>query len=269
MTGCLNRCIIWIIHIILGEKMTKKIYVISDLHGHYDLFIKLLTKIKFDQDDLLYIIGDICDRGPDSLKILFYIMEHDNIILLKGNHEYMMQEALYYGIYYNDFDYPSKALKNWLANGGDTTMANIRDYLKKDKLKYSDYQVVRDAFLKQLYEYLLNLPSYLELEVNGQKYVLVHAGINPRYPLEKQRLHDLLWIRNDFYLARGDLTKIYIFGHTPTALLNDDCSFNVWFDPINENKIGIDGGLACGSIYSQLNCLCLTDERIIVIKQEG
>ena len=249
--------------------MSKRIYVVSDIHGYYNLFIKLLEKINFNQDDLLYIIGDICDRGPDTLKLIFYIQKHDNIILLKGNHEYMMQEALYYGIYYNDFDYPSKALKIWMANGGNTTMQSIRSYLQKDKLTHDDYRVVRDAFLKQLYEYLVNLPNYLEITVNKKRFILVHAGINPRYPLEKQRVQDLLWIRNDFYYARGDLTKVYIFGHTPTVLLNEDRSFNIWFDTVNQNKIGIDGGLACGSIYGQLNCLCLNDGKITVIKKEG
>lgn len=249
--------------------MTGRIFVVSDIHGHYDLFIKLLLQIKFNQDDFLYIIGDVCDRGPDSLKLIFYIQKHPNIVLLKGNHEYMMQEALYYGIYYNDFDYPSKALKIWIANGGNTTMENIRSYLRKYELKHDDYRVVRDAFLKQLYGYLVNLPNYVELKVNNQPYVLVHAGINPRYPLEKQRVQDLLWIRNEFYYARGDLTKIYIFGHTPTILLNEDRTFNVWFDPINQNKIGIDGGLACGNISGQLNCLCLNYGKITVIKKEG
>lgn len=46
----------------------------------------------------------------------------------------MWQEALYYGVYYDDFDYPSRALKLWLANGGDTTMRNIREYLQKINL---------------------------------------------------------------------------------------------------------------------------------------
>ena len=71
----------------LGDKMTGKTYVISDLHGHFDLLIKLLETISFSENDILYIIGDICDRGPDSLKILFYIQDHNNIILIKGNHE--------------------------------------------------------------------------------------------------------------------------------------------------------------------------------------
>lgn len=247
--------------------MTGKTYVISDLHGHYDLLLKLLKIISFNDNDILYIIGDICDRGPDSLKILFFIQQHKNIVLIKGNHEYMWQEALYYGVVYDDFDYPSQALKLWLANGGATTIKNIRDYLQKDKFKYEDYRVLRTAFLKELYEYLVNLPNYIEIEVNKQNYVLVHAGIDVRYPLEKQSLNDLLWIRERFYNARGDLTKTYIFGHTPTALLNEDHSFNVWFDRVNDNKIGIDGGLAGGAV-GQLNCLCLDDEKIIVVKGE-
>ena len=246
----------------------RRVYVISDLHGYYDLFIKLLEKISFSEFDLLYIIGAVCDRGPDSLKILFYIQEHDNIILIKGNHEYMMQEALYYGVYYDDIDYPSKAFKLWIANGGNTTMENIREYLQKDKLKHEDYRVVRSAFLKNLYEYLNNLPEYLEIEVNNQSYVLVHAGIDVKRPLDKQDLDTLLWIREGFYLQRGDLTKIYIFGHTPTALLNKDYSFNIWLDEVHHNKIGIDGGLACGTV-GQLNCLCLNDGQITVIHKGG
>ena len=48
--------------------MPKNIYVLSDLHGHYNIFIKMLEKINFSDDDVLYILGDCCDRGPDSLK---------------------------------------------------------------------------------------------------------------------------------------------------------------------------------------------------------
>lgn len=247
--------------------MEQQVYVISDLHGHFDLLIKLLDKIKFSEKDILYIIGDICDRGPDSLKILFYIQKHKNIILLKGNHEQLMQEALYYGVYYDDFDYPSKACHLWQVNGGDMTMENIRQYLQKDKLRYEDYRVVRMAFLKNLYDYLNDLPEYLEITVNGKDYVLVHAGVDVRFPLEKQKSHTLLWIRDDFHFSCGDLNKIYIFGHTPTAYLNVDRSFNVWYDSIYQNKIGIDGGLACG-VTGQLNCLCLNDGKITVVHKE-
>ncbi len=46
--------------------MMRRVYVISDLHGYYDLFIKLLDKISFNEYDLLYILGDICDLSIDA-----------------------------------------------------------------------------------------------------------------------------------------------------------------------------------------------------------
>ena len=45
------------------------IYVISDLHGCYDKYIKMLEKINFGDNDYLYILGDIVDRGPDGIII--------------------------------------------------------------------------------------------------------------------------------------------------------------------------------------------------------
>ena len=46
------------------------IYAMSDLHGCYDKYIKMPEKINFGDDDTLYILGDIVDRGPDGIKIL-------------------------------------------------------------------------------------------------------------------------------------------------------------------------------------------------------
>ena len=74
--------------------MKGKTYVLSDIHGNFEIFKRMLEKIQFNSHDQLYILGDICDRGPCSLDIYFYIQKFDNITLLKGNHEYMMQEDL-------------------------------------------------------------------------------------------------------------------------------------------------------------------------------
>lgn len=126
-----------------------RIFVISDVHGYYDLFIKLLNEISFNDLDKLYVIGDVCDRGEDSLKLLFYIQEHDNIILIKGNHEYMMQEALSCNLENDDFDYSMNVVKLWIANGGDKTINSINDYLEKDTMKYEDYCIIRREFLKE------------------------------------------------------------------------------------------------------------------------
>lgn len=69
-------------------------YITSDIHGRYDLYKKMLSIIHLKKDDKLYILGDVVDRGPDPLPILFDIMANDNIILLKGNHEQIMLDAI-------------------------------------------------------------------------------------------------------------------------------------------------------------------------------
>lgn len=62
-------------------------YIISDIHGNYDKFHKLLYKIKFSDADTLYINGDIIDRGPNPIKLLLEVMQSQNMIFILGNHE--------------------------------------------------------------------------------------------------------------------------------------------------------------------------------------
>ena len=166
--------------------MKGKTYVLSDIHGNFEIFKRMLDKIQFNSHEQLYILGDLCDRGPCSLDIYFYIQKFDNITLLKGNHEYMMQEALKEAIDHDDFDFPSCEFKLWSQNGGEKTIENIRQYLRKKKLYHCDYTIVRNVFLRNLYNYLKNLPLYLELTVNNKDYVLVHAGIDPERNLDDQ-----------------------------------------------------------------------------------
>ena len=177
----------------------------------------------------------------------------------------MMQEALKEAIDHDDFDFPSCEFKLWSQNGGEKTIENIRSYLRKKKLYHCDYTIVRNVFLRNLYNYLKNLPLYLELTVNNKDYVLVHAGIDPERNLDDQEEDTLLWIRDYFFLSECDLNKTYIFGHTPLCFINRNQSFNVWYDDEFHNKIGIDGGLALGE-RGQLNCICLDDGQVFVLK---
>ena len=56
-------------------------YVISDIHGEYDMFMDLLEKISLQDSDTLYILGDILDRGPHPVKTLRKLM----LILLSSD----------------------------------------------------------------------------------------------------------------------------------------------------------------------------------------
>ena len=63
------------------------IYVMSDIHGCYEKYIEMLKLINFNDNDTLYVLGDVCDRGNNPMKILLHMMEYDNIIPLYGNHD--------------------------------------------------------------------------------------------------------------------------------------------------------------------------------------
>lgn len=56
-------------------------YAMSDIHGRYDKYLKMTDLIGFKEDDSLYILGDVIDRGADRIKILLDIMERERMLL--------------------------------------------------------------------------------------------------------------------------------------------------------------------------------------------
>ena len=61
-------------------------YVMSDLHGCYEEYLELLRKIRFSDEDVLYVLGDVIDRGPEPVTLLQDMMMRSNVIPLIGNH---------------------------------------------------------------------------------------------------------------------------------------------------------------------------------------
>ena len=93
-------------------------YVMSDIHGDSKSFFALLDKINFCDKDTLYILGDVCDRGPDPMSVYIKAMESENIILLKGNHEQMAIGCLSSITDETNLDNMTDFVL-WLENGGE------------------------------------------------------------------------------------------------------------------------------------------------------
>ena len=242
--------------------MAHKIYALSDLHGHYEILLAMLEKIRFDSSDTLYILGDCNDRGEKAMEIYQFIRQHpDNIFLLKGNHELMMRDFLAC----EDWGCPRGRL--WKSNGGDKTLEQMEQFLKKGCLNQKDFLDKRREFTNWLVRYINSLPSFVELNVGGRQLVLIHAGINPDAPLHEQDEEICAWIRDWFYLSPAIKGKTILFGHTPLCYIHGNGCFDIWFDPIHQDKIGIDGGLG-PFVHGQVNCVCLNDMSVTVIKKE-
>lgn len=166
-------------------------YVMSDIHGEADRFHAMLEKIHFSADDTLYILGDVIDRGPDGIPLLREIMAAPNMVMLLGNHEYMMLDYL-------KPDHDTIAIRRWNRNGNRPT---LDAYLK---LKAREQQEILD--------YLKSLPTHLELEINGKRFYLVHG-----FPGEN--VHDEVWCRPEMDTPKPIPGCQIIIGHTPVLSL--------------------------------------------------
>jgi serine/threonine protein phosphatase 1 len=77
-----------------------KLYVTSDVHGFYSELKEALDKSGFFTDTephKLVLCGDMMDRGEEAVKMQKFMMElleRDELIFVKGNHELLMKDMI-------------------------------------------------------------------------------------------------------------------------------------------------------------------------------
>jgi serine/threonine protein phosphatase 1 len=168
--------------------------IIGDVHGHFDGLMSLLEAIAPGSEDKVYFLGDLIDRGPKSSKVVEFVKQSGYQCLL-GNHEQMLLDVLV------DGEPHGPALHSWLYSGGQNTVNS-----------YGDRGIPQEHL-----DWIASLPVYLDLE----DIWLVHAGINPRLPLEVQTADQFCWIRDEFHSLSQPYfpDKLIITGHTITFTL--------------------------------------------------
>jgi serine/threonine protein phosphatase 1 len=170
--------------------MTKRRIVIGDVHGHYDALISLLEAIAPTREDEVYFLGDLIDRGPESAKVVEFVIQQD-YPCLRGNHEQMLLDAVGDGYISNSL------LQAWLYSGGYQTLLSYEHKIPQEHL-----------------DWFQALPTYLDL---GDIW-LVHAGVHPEIPLAQQTAEQFCWIRDEFHSMTEPFfaDKLIITGHTIT-----------------------------------------------------
>ena len=219
------------------------IYCISDIHGCYDEFIELIEKIELKYDDVLYILGDVIDRGNKVVECLKYIKSHPQIIMLMGNHEHMM------------INYYENQKKHWHRDGGIETQRQMEE-------SYTEDEIV------DLLDWIETLPYFKIVTINEKSFFLSHAGINITKSFAEQECEDYISGRDEFFNQRIKKTLFacslkdsyyYVFGHTPTLTIHEDGSFFVWFDKANNDKVCID----CGCVFGGMLAALRLDDMIV------
>ena len=58
-------------------------YVMSDIHGEYEKYLEMLKLIRFSDEDELFVLGDVLDRGPEPIKLIMDMMYIENYNVFK------------------------------------------------------------------------------------------------------------------------------------------------------------------------------------------
>lgn len=245
--------------------MKQKFFVTSDIHSSYTPLIKALDKKGFDPNNethWLVVCGDCFDRLGESKALLKYLMSLKRKILVKGNHDLLLEELCLRGFPYS-YD---------KSNGTARTVQDI-----SGKHSAYDFAEACDITFKKTARYRELLVNYFET----QNYIFVHSFIptikigydNYEYKENWREATDQEWETamwgNPYDMAKQDLNKTgktIVFGHFHTSYqwakdgkcseFGEDAIFESYY---GKNYIGIDSAVA---YTNKINVIVLEDEII-------
>lgn len=241
----------------------QRLLVISDIHGHLNWLIQLLKKMEYGGDDILIIVGDLIDKGPESLRVVQYVMDlcrQHPVYVSMGNVDLSRVQMLW-------DDVPEEQEKfagflRWSEEfwGGsfiqellDNLGVSIRQVTAENALEYK--KRLREHFREEL-EFLQSRPTIL----TAGKYLFVHGGVPTDDLSALEGTEALSYLKNDNFLSKNYRFENYtvVTGHWPTSLYRQD---RVDVSPLFDTEKGIlciDGGCGLKSV-GQLNGLILPD----------
>lgn len=199
----------------------NKVWIVGDIHGYKETLNSLISNLNLGLEDIVVCLGDMVDRGPDSVGVVNLFMCENNLYSLKGNHEEML-------------------LSDWLKTGGFGNYSDTGFWSTIKPLTREEMQRIR--------KFISSLPTEIVLE----KFRLVHAGYSDMpysSNLEQQTDNERLWSRDIFTVNYPfDPERTIIVGHTVIqnyGIIEDE---EVWISEKllgdgRPSAIGIDTGV--------------------------
>lgn len=169
-------------------------FVLGDLHGHHSALITKLAEINFDfTKDRVFSVGDLIDRGPESIQCLDLIYE-SWFHAVMGNHEEFMVESTH----------DREAFGNWMYNGG---------LWGSDLTDPEHFSYAKDINTK--------MPLWITVETPEGTIGIVHAEPPSDWStIQDTPLQTLLWERRRITAQDTSVVKnidCVVCGHTPNS----------------------------------------------------
>ena len=212
----------------------RRILVVSDIFGNYDAFRRLLEKAEYTHEDYLILLGNLTERGPESLKTLRLAMELSRsrrVLCITGDRDPVWREVF-------RADRNRELLQYVLRNPSliRDMCVEIGVMLTPDTNMHPVKLALREAFAAE-FEFLDSMSHVIETP----NFVFAHAQILPG-ELEEMSPADVT--RGDRFLDKGfSFERYVVVGHWPT-LRYPEYKRNA--NPIilkNRKIISIDGGM--------------------------
>ncbi|MEQ8404775.1 MAG: metallophosphoesterase family protein [Oceanicaulis sp.] len=220
-------------------------YAIGDVHGCADALETLLAKIARHKRTYhgarahrIVMLGDFVDRGPDGARVLELCMalDGDGHVVLPGNHDQMMHEAL--AMRSGEAE---ESARHWWINGAKQTLKSYGATRLSASRPWRAFDAVPQSHRDFLRTLLEARPVFHRDDEDGLFFV--HAGVRPQKTLAEHSTAELLWSRDpDFY---GDAPVPWVEGlrvvhaHTP----GDG-------PQVRANRVGLDTGAVYGGRLS-------------------
>ena len=230
----------------------RRIIAVSDIHGNLSFFQALMDKIALTPEDILVLVGDILEKGPESLALLRHVMAlcHTHTVYpLCGN-----CNGLVYRFFQGD-ELDQRFCSFYLPQHPEST---LRQLAREGGFDQTDDLPRLRADLRSAYpeewRFLSRMPTILETE----HLVFVHGGVPSLEHMDQ--LERWRCMKNDDFLGQGHaFDKWVIVGHWPVTLYRPDIQSAAPILLPGRRIASIDGGCVLKK-DGQLNALILPEE---------
>jgi bis(5'-nucleosyl)-tetraphosphatase (symmetrical) len=175
------------------EKETRKnILVVGDVHGCFEELRTLHEKALQENDNAPFanviLVGDMCNKGPESARVVRFVRSQDRWLSVRGNHD---DAALAAAL--GDKDRRKKKKYKWVmegeSGGKDVPPCNSSQNDLDDRVTLSDEDV---SWLSEL-PYSITIPATYFGE--DEDIVIVHGGFIPGQEVKSQEIETMITVR--------------------------------------------------------------------------